>query len=375
MSHPGPSDELLERYAQAKAIVPDGLPDQPSAALHERIMHAAREEINAINSIAYYADSIRPIGLNGLKDSASNALPAPRAANDSVWNIKLVASLATMGLSGLLWWQFEHGTAQEQEAAKNARPHVTATATAAATAAAPPEAAAAPAASASPTYESASSPAILATPPVVSPPNKTRLAVPKAAPREAPIVAAERAAPIPASPTPPPPQPAPVEKALADSSSSPTAHRPEATISSQRPAITFQDASAAKASPPAQAARAAAPRLYAPAAAPLPAPASASAPLLQKLTPSPSPLFSAIEAKDASALRQALAESASLNARSPQGNPALTQAVIQRWPEGVRILLAAGADRSAKNLRSLTAADVAQELGDLEIIELLKAAR
>lgn len=373
MSHPGPSDELLERYAQAKAIVPDGLPDQPSAALHERIMHAAREEIDAINSIASYADSIRPTGLNGLKDSANNALPAPRAANDSVWNIKLVASLATMGLSGLLWWQFEHGTAQEQEAAKSARPH--ATATAAATAAAPPEAAAAPAASASPTSESASSPAIVATPPVVSPPNKTRLAAPKAAPREAPIVAAEMAAPIPASPTPPPPQQAPAEKALADNSSSPTAHRPEATISSQRPAITFQDASAAKASPPAQAARAPAPRLYAPAAAPLPAPASVSAPLLQNLAPSPSPLFSAIEAKDASALRQALAESASLNARSPQGNPALTQAVIQRWPEGVRILLAAGADRSATNLRRLTAADVAQELGDLEIIELLKAAR
>ncbi len=87
------------------------------------------------------------------------------------------------------------------------------------------------------------------------------------------------------------------------------------------------------------------------------------------------PLFTAIEQRNATALRQALSQGIFPNARSASGNPALTQAVSQRWTEGVRILLAAGADRSVKNLRGHTASDVALELGYADMAELLAAAK
>ena len=83
----------------------------------------------------------------------------------------------------------------------------------------------------------------------------------------------------------------------------------------------------------------------------------------------------AIFAKDALTLRQKLAQGVSPNIITPEGNPALTQAVIQRWPEGVRILLAAGADRNAKNIKGHTAADVALELGYEDMSRLLEAPR
>jgi uncharacterized protein len=103
------------------------------------------------------------------------------------------------------------------------------------------------------------------------------------------------------------------------------------------------------------------------AARPVPAPAPAPA----AVSANPNQLFTAVQARDTAALRQTLTQGTSPNARNPDGNPALTQAVIQRWPEGVRVLLAAGADRAAKNLRGHTAADVALELGYAEMAELL----
>jgi ankyrin repeat protein len=86
-------------------------------------------------------------------------------------------------------------------------------------------------------------------------------------------------------------------------------------------------------------------------------------------------LLAAIEAKDAVALRQSLAQGASANTQVADGNLVLHQAVIQRWPEGVRMLLAAGADRSAKNNKGHTAADVALELGYTDMAELLAASK
>jgi ankyrin repeat protein len=83
------------------------------------------------------------------------------------------------------------------------------------------------------------------------------------------------------------------------------------------------------------------------------------------------PLFASIEQRNAHALRQALSQGISPNARIAGSNPALTQAVIQRWPEGVRILLAAGADRNAKNNKGHTASDVSLELGYSDMAELL----
>jgi uncharacterized protein len=87
------------------------------------------------------------------------------------------------------------------------------------------------------------------------------------------------------------------------------------------------------------------------------------------------PLFTAIDARNAQALRQALNQGISPNARNASGNPALTQAVTQRWADGVRILLTAGADRNAKNSKGHTASDVALELGYADMAELLAAPR
>ena len=85
-------------------------------------------------------------------------------------------------------------------------------------------------------------------------------------------------------------------------------------------------------------------------------------------------MWNALQARQADALRQALAQGASARAIDAQGQPALHQAVLRRWPEGVRILLQAGADPQAPNKNGHTAADVAQERGFDEILALLRAA-
>ena len=123
----------------------------------------------------------------------------------------------------------------------------------------------------------------------------------------------------------------------------------------------------------------AAPTASAPAAvATAPRVLAAPAPAARALIASPDKLFQAIEAKDDAALRQTLSQGASPNANAsarPDGNPALTQAVMQRWADGVRILLAAGANREAKNKKGHTAADVALELGYSDMAELLAISR
>jgi ankyrin repeat protein len=103
--------------------------------------------------------------------------------------------------------------------------------------------------------------------------------------------------------------------------------------------------------------------------------ARSAAPSAQNILLPVEPLFASIEQRSAPALRQALSQGISPNSRSANGNPALTQAVIQRWLEGLRILLAAGADRNAKNTKGHTASDVALELGFADMAELLAAPR
>jgi ankyrin repeat protein len=98
-----------------------------------------------------------------------------------------------------------------------------------------------------------------------------------------------------------------------------------------------------------------------------------SAPTAQTILLPVAPLLTAIDQRNAQALRQALSQGISANARNTERNPALTQAVIQRWADGVRILLAAGADRNAKNSKGHTASDVALELGYADMAELLAA--
>ncbi len=362
MKPPSPPDELLERYAQAKAQLPDGLPTAPPAALHDRIMRAAREPTDAINSIALSADSIPANLLKKHQNSVHNA----EAANDSFWSIKAVASIAVMGLSALLWWQFEQGTLQEQEAAKSAKPSPTAVVTAPSAAPPPspmPTPAAPPAAVIQQETRAEAS----------SAEKKSIAAAPSKVSQEIAQQLAKPAAPTPASP-------AVTERARTQdmAAARQTEKTEKAEAANAEPSITAdttERSAAAKSSMPAPMskrfnAEAQGALTQAPAAAPAARPAAPMATL-----PAPQPLLTALQTRDATALRQALAQGISPNARAPDGNPALTQAVIQRWPEGVRILLAAGADRNAKNSKGHTAADVALELGYSDMTELLATAR
>ncbi|TAG25962.1 MAG: ankyrin repeat domain-containing protein [Burkholderiales bacterium] len=365
-----PQDDLLQRYEQAKAALPDGLPDAPPAALRERIMRVAREQANATNIVAPRADSMPATSQKSLKSTLE-------AANDSIWNIKLVASLAVMGLSGLLWWQFEHGTPEEQEAAKSAKPSASIVATAPTLPPAAPAPVPTPSAASDAAVSSAA--AIAQAPMAAAMPKETpakKLSEAKTATTETASPRAEASSIAITAPA----------RVAAPAGATAGVTEPESNRSRTQeatPAIATAPAAAptptARAAAPSEKATAdvsaAAPGYAAPSASAPPSIVSAARPMAtpsaRAIIPSPDKLFAAIQGKDTAALRQAITQGASPNARTAEGNPALHQAVIQRWPEGVRILLAAGADRNAKNNKGHTAADVALDLGYQDIAELL----
>ena len=359
-----PQDDLLERYSQAKAELPDGLPDAPSAAVRERIMQAAREQIHAMNTIASRAYSMPANGLKDIENQTENVILTAAAANDSFWNIRALGSLAVMGLAGLLWWQFEHGTPNEQEAARSAKPSsaivATAPTTTPATASTSTSATESIAPLAAPLPPAADAPTKLAQAKSATQTSSKELAeITTPSPtRELPPAIASAAQQIPAPSAPQPAAasaPAPTAKPLPQAEKASA----DATVSGIHDAAPHTRSTPSASSP---AAVATAPRIMA-----------APAPAARALIASPDQLFRAINAKDATALRDALTQGASPNARmrAPEGPPALQQAVIQRWLDGVRILLAAGADRNAKNNKGHTAADVALELGYSDMAELL----
>ncbi len=375
-----PKDELLKRYAEAKTALPDGLPLQPSLALRERILQAARDQINATEIIAPHAVSTPATALKSIKNSAADKTTNHEAANDSFWYIRALGSLAVMGLAGLLWWQFEHGTPEEQLAAKSAQPSVAA----AKAEIAPPTIPVAPApapASAHEAVAAATADALIAP----APQSQAKIAAKKSAPSfETEKSVAQKETVL--APTPEAAR-ARVEESAPVINAAPAAHaHAPAARAAQQTSKSIAESSANTTtapladyaanqnapSPAPRAAPAAAPRIASPAPAVV-APAAAAS-----VIASPDKLFSAIEAKDASALREAIAQGASPNANAsarPDGNPALTQAVVQRWSEGVSILLLAGANREAKNKKGYTAIDVALDLGLADMAQLLATTR
>jgi hypothetical protein len=447
MSPNTPHDELLERYAQAKAALPDGLPDTPSAALHQAILQAARKQASAAKSVTSPTNSVSATHLNSSQNRATNQIIHKEAANDNLWNVKAFASLAMMGLAGLLWYQFEHGTPQEQEAAKSAKPSTIAVAAAPAAPSMPAlETTTASAADVSATPRAEMSASTTAQAPSAA--NSARKEARSSKPSEVKIASTKDAASTATPPTAPPsapssqpaheeerarapetppkiaavPAPAPSAAATAaalaipppttfEKASNDAAHSSELSKAAPSPQRSKDMAGASRmATAPASATPRSAPMqtpTAAPAATPmmrsapsmateppdtdtrrqfnsdqtsnaLPAPiasAKPAAPSAKSILLPTEPLFAAIDQRNAAALRQALAQGASPNARTREGNPALTQAVIQRWAEGVRILLAAGADRSSKNSKGHTAADVALELGFENMSRLLEAPR
>lgn len=308
-------DPLLERYVQALERQADGLPALPSAALRERILQAAQQHQEATQFIASQPALARASSENSMKK------PMLPAANDSFWNIRAAASLAVMGLGALLWWHIDPQSAAEPAPSRPAlntpssasqRPNDAVSLSSAE-----------PVGRVAPHSEKADSRATAPAPRAASESARLKPAEPPAQSGSAKLETSESAAALAGA------------TATADSQPMPSS------------------------APSARLSRAA------------PAPASASPPAL---VAAPDPLWQALAARDVGALQQALAQGASAQARDAQGQTALHLAVLQRWPQGVRLLLQAGADPRATNKNGHTAADVAKENGFTDISAIFEGA-
>ncbi len=97
MTQPETPDELLLRYRQASA--------QDASRPSARVREAARAHALAVVA-ARQGGPAAPVA------SAARREPA---ANQSRWKMSALASVALVGLTGLLLLQFDRGTPQEQE--------------------------------------------------------------------------------------------------------------------------------------------------------------------------------------------------------------------------------------------------------------------
>lgn len=95
-----PRDELLERYADAVAQDPR----RPS----ERVRNAACAHAQLLHD---QTAAMLP---------AKNGAAARPAANQPQWTLSLVASLAVVGLAGLMYLQIDRSTQQDREIAMGA---------------------------------------------------------------------------------------------------------------------------------------------------------------------------------------------------------------------------------------------------------------
>ena len=286
-----PRDELLERYADAVAQDPR----RPS----ERVRNAACAHAQLLHD---QTAAMLP---------AKNGAAARPAANQPQWTLSLVASLAVVGLAGLMYLQIDRSTQQDREIAmRAAAPSPTNPATAVAT-----------------HQEKSANP-------VVPPP--------KVATQTGASKATEQ---------------------FADASARVDAKREVRAESSGRMAQSNRSTALTPATPLVMAAP---PAYSAPAPAPSPAPATA-----KDVAPTAIPLLDAARTGNTTALQELLAQGAPINARDDNGNTALMLAVRYRHATTVRKLLDLGADTGLRNHEGLTALQIAQQMGFADIAETL----
>jgi hypothetical protein len=340
------TDALLARYHAAQVEL-DAHQTAPSAQVRANILAHAQQvaltgasnqaPLNATDSVAAYANfnwAIAPFG---------NKKPA---ANDSQWKIRALASVAMLGITGLLFLQWDRGTPEEKEVAFSMeRPAPVAKAPVPVSVpSAPPPAA--------PSAAMADAPVVATTPvaaaPVVTAPRVAEAATPPSKP--APIRPQAPANPPPskahASPPATTPMAKPVEAAtevLADRSAAPAATAIEPTA----PGAAKSLDSAANA-PQSSSMEAAPTRLMAPNAA----------------------LFAAIREADAASLQLALSRGADKNAKS-NGTPAITLCLLSNQTALVQQLAAAGADMNAPDAQGMSPLAHAQAKGLDEMVKLL----
>ena len=211
---PLPDDDLLARYREASALAGDRPDPQLRAAVLAQAQILAWRYADAGEDPTLARSGIAPENIAGSADgtpaevgfSSEPLAPMPvEAANDRHWRIPALASVAVLGLAGLLALQFDRGPPHEQAVATGRPPAASAAAEASLPLPAPqsapaPETAEAPkaephAADAAPSPDRAAPPApppapeLLPEPaPEATPPSPARAA------RPAPRAEAERAA-------------------------------------------------------------------------------------------------------------------------------------------------------------------------------------
>jgi hypothetical protein len=341
----------LERYADAVA--------QDMRRPSERVRNAARAHAQMLRDQA------------AMTQRAQSVTPPKPAANQPQWTISLVASLAVMGLVGLLYVQIDRGTPEVRDAALGTG---TRNETVAAQPAAPPPAAASPAPAArvdaAPTdqtspHGSATGAVAKATPPT-------------AAPRDVPLAPAKELAPSTstAAQAPPPAQLQPEARAAAakaygapvaeaDSMANTGASR-DAKRSTSNTESTLRAAPAAAMAP----------------VAPAPAVTAMAAPPAAQLrardagvAPAAAQFLDAVRTGQLDATQRLLAQGVAINTRDDQGNTALMLAVRHQQVPMARKLLEWGADASLLNHEGKNALQLANQLGLADMAQLLQTPR
>lgn len=378
-------DALLARYHVAQAEL-DAHQTAPSAQVRANILaHAAQladspaaqtAQQDTTKNIATYVHSTGTTGEFGNENAA---------ANDNQWKIRALASVAMLGLTGLLFLQWNRGTPEEKDVAFNMeRSAPAAKAPVPASVPVPVPAAPPPAA---PSAAIADAPVVVAAP-LAPAPRVAEAATPPSKPAATRPQATANPPPSRAQANPPATAPfvKPVEattEVLADRSAAPAATAIEPTA----PATVAPPAPPSPAPAPLAAAPTA--RAVAPAAAAAPMAATraagaaksldsaANAPQVSSMEAAParlmSPnaaLFAAIREADAASLQLALSRGADKNAKS-NGTPALTLCVLSNQTALVRQLAAAGADLNALDAKGISPLAHAQSKGLDEIGKLL----
>lgn len=306
------SDRLLQRYREANAMDEA----RPAPRVRDTVLARAREQ------------------------STKGTLPIPPqqqrtdAANDRTWTLRALGTLAALGLVGLLVLQFDQGTPDEREVAFG-----------------PPPLPSVPGVALTPATEG-----IGKAPEAGEDPAMTR----GSDQGEEAAAAPKRPAPAASQKSEPARPPAPDKQVAAP----PPVAAPAPRLERQAPETN------ADLSPPASLAdrsRAAAPSM----ARQAPPTASAEAPqAAAEASPVPA-LLRAAQTGDLAMAREAVARGDDLNAADMNGRTALMAAAARGDLAMVRLLLDAGADATRTDRNGLTAADLAQQAGHDQVLDLL----
>lgn len=347
MTAPRPDDELLRRYHEASAQ------DTRGPGAHVRA--AVRAHAQAV--------------LAGQTTSRTTR-PAP-AANQPRWKLSLLASVAVVGLAGLLVLQFERGTPQEKElvAGQSAAGRSPATSAGPST-----SREASPAANTAPETQASA-----ATATAKAAPARSQAELPRAlSPAPASPAPAAKAAPAPVAPA-IPVEVAPARSRLADTNANNALD--EATISAGRAAApAFRAPPAAPDAPRPDLA-------YPPSFAAAPAAAPRAQAQQQKQEERSSEQAGARELSRSAAaslhaaagagrlaqVEQLIAQGASVNTPDAMGKTPLMLAAINGHSTVVQRLLAAGANPALVDRDGVNALQHARRLGREAIAQMIEA--